>query len=185
MDESMRRNKGLSFYRRKKKISASTLREIFVYIFGICLAVFLAFILVYSVGMSISVIGESMEPELHNGQKVLVNRYAYLLTSPKAGDIIAFLPNGNKSSHYYIKRVVAVAGDTVEIKDGRLYVNGNKVTEEYDKMAEAGIAENPLTLASGEYFVLGDNRNASEDSRSANIGPVKSKDIIGKVWFKR
>ena len=73
----------------------------------------------------------------------------------------------------------------MEIKDGRLYVNGNKVTEEYDKMAEAGIAENPLTLASGEYFVLGDNRNASEDSRSANIGPVKSKDIIGKVWFKR
>ena len=76
-----RRNKGLSFYRKKKKISAGTVREIFVYIFGICVAVFLAFILVYSVGMSVSVIGVSMEPEFTNGQKVLVNRYAYLLTS--------------------------------------------------------------------------------------------------------
>ena len=180
-----RRNRGLSFYRRKKKISSSTLKEIFVYIFGICLSVFLAFIIVYSVGMKISVIGESMEPAYQNGQKVLVNRYAYLLSSPKAGDVIAFLPNGNKSSHYYIKRVVAVPGDTVEIKDGRLYVNGSRVIEDYDKMAEAGIAENQITLASGEYFVLGDNRNASEDSRSANIGPVKSTDIIGKVWLKR
>ena len=180
-----RRNKGLSFYRRKKKISAGTVREIFVYIFGICVAVFLAFILVYSVGMSVSVIGVSMEPEFTNGQKVLVNRYAYLLTSPKQNDVVAFLPNGNKNSHCYIKRVVAVPGDTVEIKDGRLYVNGVKVVDDYDKMAEAGIAQNPLTLGSDEYFVLGDNRNASEDSRSANSGPVKGKDIIGKVWFKR
>ena len=180
-----RRNKGLSFYRKKKKISAGTVREIFVYIFGICVAVFLAFILVYSVGMSVSVIGVSMEPEFTNGQKVLVNRYAYLLTSPKQNDVVVFLPNGNKNSHWYIKRVVAVPGDTVEIKDGRLYVNGIRVVDDYDKMAEAGIAQNPLTLGSDEYFVLGDNRNASEDSRSANIGPVKGKDIIGKVWFKR
>ena len=85
-----RRNKGLSFYRKKKKISAGTVREIFVYIFGICVAVFLAFILVYSVGMSVSVIGVSMEPEFTNGQKVLVNRYAYLLTSPKKNDVVVF-----------------------------------------------------------------------------------------------
>ena len=71
------------------------------------------------------------------------------------------MPNGNKNSHCYIKRVVAVPGDTVEIKDGRLYVNGIRVVDDYDKMAEAGIAQNPLTLGSDEYFVLGDNRNAS------------------------
>lgn len=182
-----RRHKGLSFYKRRKKISASLLKEILTWLFGMGVAVFIAFAAVYSVGMSVSMIGVSMEPVLHNGQDVLINRYAYLLVSPKAGDVVAFLPNGNQNSHFYIKRVVATPGDTVQIIEGRLYVNGEQaITEEedrYDKMAMAGIAENPLTLGPDEYFVLGDNRNNSEDSRSANIGPVKGKDIVGKVWF--
>lgn len=179
-----RRHKGLSFYKKKKKISAGLVKEILSWIFGMTAAVFIAFVVVYAVGMSTSMIGVSMEPELENGQQVLINRYAYLLTSPQVGDVITFLPNGNRNSHYYIKRVVAVPGDTVQIIGGRLYVNGVQVQEtDFDKMADAGIAENPLTLASDEYFVIGDNRNNSEDSRSANIGPVKGKDIIGKVWF--
>lgn len=179
-----RRHKGLSFYKRRKKISMSLVKEIISWLFSIIMAVFLAFMVVYAVGMSTSMIGVSMEPELTNGQSVLINRYAYLLSSPKAGDVVAFLPNGNKNSHYYIKRVVAVPGDTVQIVGGRLYVNGVQVLEAaYDKMADAGIAENPIVLGTDEYFVLGDNRNNSEDSRSANIGPAKGKDIIGQVWF--
>lgn len=178
-----RRRKGLSFYRKKKKISAAIVREIIVWIFGICTSVFVAFVVVYAVGMSTSVVGVSMEPALYNGQQVLINRYAYLLSSPKVDDVIVFLPNGNENSHYYIKRVVAVPGDTVQITGGRLYVNGVFVEDEFDKMADAGIAENLLTLGTDEYFVLGDNRNNSEDSRSANIGTVKGVDIIGEVWF--
>lgn len=179
-----KRQKGLSFYKRKKKISSSTIKEIFTYIFGIAVSIFIAFVLVYAVGMSVRVIGVSMEPQFSNGQKVLVNRYAYLLTAPQKGDVVAFLPNGNKNLHYYVKRVVATPGDTVQIIDGRLYVNGERVKEEgFDKMAEAGIAKNEYILANDEYFVLGDNRNNSEDSRSANIGPVKRKDIVGRVWF--
>ncbi len=179
-----RRHKGLSFYRKKKKINAGLVKEILTWIFGIFASIFIAFVVVYLVGMSTSVIGVSMEPALYNGQSVLVNRYAYLLSSPKAGDIVVFLPNGNKNSHYYVKRVVAVPGDTVQIIGGRLYVNQVQVVEEdYDKIADAGIVENPLVLGTDEYFVLGDNRNNSEDSRSANIGPVKIKDIMGKVWF--
>lgn len=178
-----RRRKGLSFYKKKKRISASLVKEILSGLFGMFVAVFIAFVAVYAVGMSVSVIGVSMEPGLSNGQSVLINRYAYLLSSPKAGDVVAFLPNGNKNSHYYIKRVVAVPGDTVQIIGGRLYVNGEQVTDEFDKMAEAGIAENPLVLGIDEYFVLGDNRNNSEDSRSANIGSVKGKDIVGQVWL--
>ena len=179
-----RHHKGLSFYRRKKRISASLVKEILSWVFGLLMAVFLAFVIVYAAGMSTNMIGVSMEPELYNGQEVLINRYAYLLKSPAPGDVVAFLPNGNQNSHYYIKRVVAVPGDTVQILGGRLYVNGEQVSEtEYDKMADAGIAENPLTLGTDEYFVLGDNRNNSEDSRSANIGTVEGKDIVGKVWF--
>lgn len=178
-----RRRKGLSFYKKKKRISANLVKEILSCLFGMFVAVFIAFVAVYAVGMSVSVIGVSMEPGLTNGQSVLINRYAYLLSSPRAGDVVAFLPNGNKNSHYYIKRVVAVPGDTVQIIGGRLYVNGEQITEEFDKMAEAGIAENPLVLGMDEYFVLGDNCNNSEDSRSANIGPVKGKDIVGEVWL--
>ena len=179
-----KRHKGLSFYKKKKRISAALVKEIMVWCFGIFAAVLIAFAVVYAVGMSTSMIGVSMEPELYNGQRVLINRYAYLMSSPKVGDVIVFLPNGNHNSHYYIKRVVAVPGDTVQIIGGRLYVNGEQIVDErYDKMAEAGIAENPLLLGTDEYFVLGDNRNSSEDSRSANIGPVRSSDILGRVWF--
>ncbi|MDE6063480.1 MAG: signal peptidase I [Lachnospiraceae bacterium] len=179
-----KRQKGLSFYKKKKKISAALVKEILVWCFGIFAAVFIAFVVVYAVGMSTSMIGVSMEPALYNGQRVLINRYAYLLTSPEVGDVVVFLPNGNRNSHYYIKRVVAVPGDTVQIIGGRLYVNGEQIVDErYDKMAEAGIAENPLVLGVDEYFVLGDNRNNSEDSRSANIGPVRGRDILGRVWF--
>ena len=177
------RHKGLSFYRKKKKISGALIREISSWAFGIFAAIFIAAVTVYAVGMSTSMIGVSMEPELYNGQNVLINRYAYLIFTPKAGDVVAFLPNGNHNSHYYIKRVVAVPGDQVQIINGRLRVNGVEVTDDFDKMADAGIAQNQLTLGSEEYFVLGDNRNNSEDSRSANIGLVNGEDIVGKVWF--
>ena len=179
-----KRHKGLSFYKKKKRISAALVKEIMVWCFGIFAAVLIAFAVVYAVGMSSSMIGVSMEPELYNGQRVLINRYAYLMSSPKVGDVIVFLPNGNHNSHYYIKRVVAVPGDTVQIIGGRLYVNGEQIVDErYDKMAEAGIAENPLLLGTDEYFVLGDNRNSSEDSRSANIGTVRSSAILARVSF--
>ena len=178
-----RRQKGLSFYRKKKKISKAIIKEIITWIFGICASVFIAFVVVYAFGMSTGVVGVSMEPALSNGQQVLINRYAYLLSSPKENDVVVFLPNGNENSHYYIKRVVACPGDKVQIIDGRLYVNGQMIEDEFDKMGDAGIAEHAFVLDSDEYFVLGDNRNNSEDSRSANIGPVKSEDILGKVWF--
>ena len=125
-----------------------------------------------------------MEPVLYNGQEILVNRFIYRLVAPKSGDIVVFLPNGNENTHYYVKRVVAVGGDTVQIKNGQLYVNGLLYKDvDYGKIEDAGIAENPVTLASNEFFTLGDNINNSEDSRSGNIGAVSRDNIIGKVWF--
>lgn len=180
----MARHKGLSFYRRRKKISSSMVKEIASWIFGICIAILFAFVIIFSIGMQTSIIGVSMEPALYNGQKILINRFIYTIASPKKGDVVVFLPNGNQNTHYYVKRVAAVPGDTVQIKEGRLYVNGIAEEEErFDKIADAGIAEHEITLAEEEYFVLGDNRNNSEDSRSGNIGAIRRDMIIGKAWF--
>ena len=174
------------FHEKKSVITPELIKEIFSWGFYTVIAVFIAFVLVVSFGKRVRVIGESMEPALYNGQSVLVNRIVYRLLSPSKGDIVVFLPNGNEKSHYYIKRVVGVPGDTVQIIDGFLYINGEIVDnedDEYDKMEDAGIAENEIKLGSGEFFVLGDNRNSSEDSRSANIGVVRTSMMAGKVWF--
>ena len=180
----MAKRKGLSFYKKKKKLSAGVIHEIWSYVFLIFTTILIAFVLVFSIGMKTSVIGVSMEPKLYNGQSIFVNRLVYKIFPPKAGDVIVFLPNGNENSHYYVKRVVAVPGDKVQIKEGKLYVNGALYENvEYDKIADAGIAQNEIVLKTDEFFVLGDNVNNSEDSRSGNIGAINRKDIIGKVWF--
>ena len=113
------------------------------------------------------------------------SRIMYRLSTPKRGDVIVFLPNGNQNSHYYVKRVVGLPGETIQIKEGRVYIDGILLeeSEELDKMIDAGIAQNELELAVDEFFVLGDNRNSSEDSRSGNIGAVNKDTIIGKAWF--
>ena len=182
-----RKKNTLSFAKKKKIITPRLIREIFSWLFITIFAIFIAFVLVIAFGMQVKVIGDSMEPTISNGQSVVINRLSIKILSPKAGDIVVFLPNGNVNSHYYVKRVVASPGDTVQITDGILYVNGEQAEEDsdtYDKMEDAGIAANSIKLGSGEYFVLGDNRNSSEDSRSANIGIVKQSMIVGKAWFK-
>lgn len=179
-----RRHKGLSFYEKKKRINAYVLKEIFGMIFSTFAAVLLAVVLVSSVGVQTNVIGVSMEPSLYNGQEVLINRLIYKLSAPKKDDVVVFLPGGNQNAYYYVKRIVAVPGQRVQIIGGMLYVDGiPEENEVYDKMEDAGIAENEILLGNDEYFVLGDNRNSSEDSRSGNIGPVSRDTIYGKAWF--
>ena len=180
----MAKIKGLSTYRRRKKVSTSLIKEILSWIFGIVAAVFIAGVTVWFFGMTTNVVGISMEPALENGQKILVNRFIYTLSSPKRGDVVVFLPNGNENAHYYVKRVVAVPGDKIKIENYTLFVNGEESTLVTEKILDGGIAENEFTLKMGEYFCIGDNPNNSEDSRSANIGPVKLDDIIGEAWFK-
>ncbi|MGN0278506.1 MAG: signal peptidase I [Lachnospiraceae bacterium] len=181
----MARHKGLTFYQKKKRLNAKVVTDIVEIITGSLAAIFLAFVIVFSIGMRTSVIGDSMEPALYNGQEILMNRVVYKLSSPKRNDVVVFLPNGNENSHYYVKRVIGLPGETIQIKDGKVYINGVLLNEDdaLDQMIDAGIAQNELTLAADEYFVLGDNRNSSEDSRSGNIGAVKKDNIIGKAWF--
>ncbi|MDE6319530.1 MAG: signal peptidase I, partial [Lachnospiraceae bacterium] len=178
----MARRKGLTFYQKKKKLDPRLLKDVMELLVGSAVAGFLAFVIIFSVGMRTSVIGDSMEPVLYNGQEILMNRMIYRISTPKRGDVVVFLPNGNQNSHYYVKRVVGLPGETVQILEGNVYINGLMLAEDdrFDKIVDPGIAQNELLLASDEFFVLGDNRNSSEDSRSGNIGAVKKDTIIGK-----
>ncbi len=181
-----RRRSGLNFGRQKKKVNVPLLKEAAVWTAEILIVMLIAVTMVYFGGMRTSVVGQSMSETLNNGDEVLVNRFTYILTDPKPNDIIVFLPNGNEKSHYYVKRVIAVPGDTILIQNGEVYVNGEPFTEEVDvsAMEDAGLAAEEMTLGNDEYFVLGDNRNNSEDSRYANIGNIKKEYIIGKAWFR-
>ena len=178
--------KGLSFYRRKeRKMNIPVMREVFIWVFEIAAVVGIAFVFTYFFGVRKGVAGASMAPQLEDGDEALINRFSYRFFPPKAGDVIAFFPNGNTNAHYYIKRIVGVPGDTVQIIDGVLYINDEPYEEKTDvaRMEDAGLAAQPVTLADDEYFVLGDNRNNSEDSRYANIGNVRESYMIGRVWF--
>lgn len=181
----MRRRGGLHFGREKKKVNVPIVKEIITWILEIAIVLAIAFVFVYFIGLRTSVVGQSMVPTLDNKQEILVNRFIYSVTDPKPNDIVVFLPNGNEKSHYYVKRVIGVPGDTVQIKDGIVYVNGEVFEEKVNtaEILDAELAAEEIVLEEDEYFVLGDNRNNSEDSRYANIGNVKKEYIVGKAWF--
>lgn len=175
---------GLHFGKEKKKVNIPIVKEVITWIVEILIVLAIAFVFVCYIGLRTSVVGQSMSPTLENRQEILVNRFIYSITNPKPNDIVVFLPNGNEKSHYYVKRVIAVPGDKVQIKDGAVYVNGELFDEKAETAAilDAQLAAEEIELGEDEYFVLGDNRNNSEDSRYASIGNVKKEYIIGKAW---
>ncbi len=177
--------RGLSFRRRKKKISLSMVQKAVLWAGEVVLAFAIGCMLAWFFGFTLSNVGQSMEPTIYSGDRVLVNRLIYELKAPDYGDLIVFKPNGNQNAHYHIKRVVGRPGDTVTIESGRVFINGEVLDEKVqtESMEDAGLAEEGITLGEDEFFVLGDNRNNSEDSRSADIGNVNRKDILGKAWF--
>jgi len=183
----MRRNRsGLNFSKKRKKINMGVIKEILSWMIELIAVVLVAVVLVFLFGYRTGVVGNAMETTLLNGEQVLINRAVYTVTKPKSGDVVVFLPNGNEKSHYYIRRVIGCPGDTVQIKNGAVYINDILYSERTDVAAieDAGIAEEPIILGTDEYFLLGDNRNSSEDSRFANIGLVKKEYMEGKAWFR-
>lgn len=139
----------------------------------------------------VRVSGESMLDNLQDGDYLFVEKLSYAFSSPKRGDIVicyypdSYYTSQNKEYYTRVKRVVAVAGDTVETRDGRLYVNGEAVEEPYlteSRSTTAGI-ETPVTVQDGTVFVLGDNRVNSRDSRDSRIGAIPLERIIGKPHF--
>lgn len=181
----MRRRSGLNFGKQRRKFNMPLFKEILTWIVQIAIVIFVANVCITFFGVRTSVVGQAMADTLENGDQILIDKFVYVVTNPKAGDVVVFLPNGNEKSHYYVRRVVGVPGDRLIIQDGAVYINGELYDEKIPvaAMQEAGIAQEEIVLGNDEYFVLGDNRNNSEDSRYANIGNIKKEYIVGKAWF--
>ena len=142
------------------------------------LAVIIFLVLQTTIQSSI-VVGSSMEPGLNDGQRLIVNKAVYHFRSPNRGDVVIFhSPSAYKTD--YIKRVIGLPGDTIEIRHGVVSVNGNPLDESYIKAAP-NYSYGPVTVPEGNYFVLGDNRNNSNDSHTGWTVPQQS--IIGKAWL--
>lgn len=130
--------------------------------------------------------GESMENTLHTGESLLVEKVSYRFNDPQRYDIIVFYPEGRDVDEYYVKRIFGLPGETIQITGNDIYINGEKIEDGFAKngMDDPGIAAEPLTLADDEYFVLGDNRMVSLDSRDPDLGHIKAEDIAGHVILR-
>lgn len=162
----------------------SILKKILLWTFEILVVILFAYVSVYFFGQSRTNIGQSMDITLSGGDTVLLNVLSYQFGTPKRGDVISFKPNGSSTSHSSIKRIIGLPGETVQIKDGMIYIDGEVYLEKksYPVITNPGMAADGLKLKEKEYFVLGDNRNNSVDSRFADVGVVKSSYIEGRVW---
>jgi len=146
----------------------------------------LTFLTINFVGQRTEVIGSSMEPTLSEDDDLIANKIAYRFSDPERFDIIIF-PYLYEEDTYYIKRIIGLPGETIYIDtDGNIYINEELLYESYgnETIKDAGLAVNPIVLEDDEYFVLGDNRNNSKDSRFIDVGNVHRSQIIGKAGFR-
>lgn len=154
-----------------------------LYLMMVCL---LTYCIVHFVGQRTLVEGSSMEPTLSDGDQLIVDKITYLWKEPERFDIIVF-PYQHAENTFYIKRIIGLPGETVMIDEkGIIYINGEELLESYGRevIRNAGVAANEITLGEDEYFVLGDNRNNSADSRSEDVGLIKRSDIVGRAWIR-
>lgn len=160
------------------------LRNITNWIVDIVVVIVLAVLLVAWFGARAQVSGHSMKPVLESGDTVLVDQLIYKLREPERLDIVLYRTGEEERTS--IKRLIGLPGETVRIRDGHLYINGEilELKDQLDEVVAPGLAENEITLEEDEYFVLGDNRDSSEDSRFENVGNVKRSRIVGKIWFR-
>lgn len=167
---------------RKKKIY-STVLEVLLYVAVIVLCV--AVVPRYVVQRTI-VDGDSMMDTMIDRDNLLVEKISYHLNDPKRFDVIVFYPFGRDEEDYYIKRVIGLPGETVQIIGRHIYIDGKELEENYgkDPIDYAGIVEEPQTLGDDEFFVLGDNREVSQDSRYEEVGFVKRENIEGRAFLR-
>jgi signal peptidase I len=165
---------------RSRERGGSPLASVVEIVVIVCAALVLALLIQRFAVKSFWIPSGSMEPTLTQGDRVLVSRFSYWFSEPKPGDVVVFRPPSAPTEEY-IKRVVAVGGDTVEVRDGRLIVDGVVRDEAYLKDAVMAGQFKPVTVPPGSFFVMGDNRNDSGDSRM--FGPVAGTAILGKAFF--
>ena len=146
----------------------------------------LTLLVVRYVGQRTVVMGHSMEPTLSDQDNLLVDKLSYRLHDPKRFDVVVF-PYQYADKTYFIKRIIGLPGETVRIDDtGSIYINDELLMEAYGKevIEDPGLARDGITLGADEYFVLGDNRNDSSDSRFVSVGNIKGSQIIGKAFLR-
>lgn len=171
---------------RKDKKKTAVMREILdmvVYCLGVVLACYL---IINFLGQRTIVVGDSMQNTLFDGDNLIVDKISYVFKDPERFDIVVFPCKSNENT-LYIKRIIGLPGEKVQIDSkGNIYINDILLEENYGKevMIYAGLASEPIYLGADEYFVLGDNRNNSEDSRFSNVGVVDSEDIVGKAFIR-
>ena len=165
--------------------SKSTAKEVLDWILYIGIVLILSWLIVTFVGVRTVVDGQSMEPTLQDGNNLIVDKLSYRFRDPKRYEIIVF-PYKYEENTYYIKRIIGLPGETVQVKNGEVYIDGEILGEDYgaEAMEDAGIASDPIVLGTDEFFVLGDNRNHSSDSRDPSVGVLRREDLIGRAWIR-
>ena len=166
----------------RERLRDDRTRGIVKWVFEIIVTLVFAVLVAISAFQTVTLQESAMEPTYSVGQKFFVNRALYKIKSPKRGDVIVFKTSASDDAALHIRRVIGLPGETVQIKEGQIYINGNVYEENgaYQEIADGGLADSAITLESGEYFVLGDNRN---NSRFSDIGNISKKYIVGKIWF--
>lgn len=161
-------------------------REFVSFSIYLLIVLIVSYLFVHFVAQRTIVNGRSMEDTLFDGDNLLVDKISYRFGDPDRFDVIVFKYVHEKNT-YYVKRVIGLPGETVQIDNsGNIYINGQLLEEHYgfEQMESPGIASNPITLGENEYFVLGDNRNNSSDSRSSQVGPIDKSIIVGRAWIR-
>ncbi|MCI9527602.1 MAG: signal peptidase I [Lachnospiraceae bacterium] len=164
----------------------NVVRETISFIIYIGIVFLLTYLVIHYVGQRTQVSGSSMEATLSDGDNLIVDKISYRFHDPERYDIIVF-PYKYEKNTFYIKRIIGLPGETVQIDgQGNIYVDGEVLDESYGRevILDPGEAEEPITLEDDEYFVLGDNRNASSDSRDPSVGKILGEDIIGRAWVR-
>ncbi len=167
--------------------SERIIREVTGWLVYILIVVCATYLIVTYVGQRTKVSGDSMLNTLEDGDNLIVDKLSYRFRKPDRYEIVVF-PYRHAEDTYYIKRIIGLPGEKVQIVDGYVYINDEKLDEHYGREVieetKYGIAAEPIVLGEDEYFVLGDNRNHSSDSREFSVGVIHEDEFIGRAWIR-
>ena len=169
-----------------KEKSRGIVGEILSFLLYVAVVVGITFLIIHYVGQRTYVSGSSMENTLSDGDNLIVDKITYRFSDPKRYDIIVF-PFRYEDNTFYIKRIIGLPGETIQIDgEGNIWINGEILEESYGReiIRDPGLAVEPITLGEDEYFVMGDNRNNSSDSRVEAVGNIHRDEIIGRAFIR-